>query len=55
MKVFEWELGTRGLRMLAAIWAGIPAEVTPRVVSRGVTSDPGVVSRCRHAAIETPF
>ena len=28
MKVVEWGLGTRGLRMLAAFWAGIPVEVT---------------------------
>ena len=24
VKLFKWGLGTRGLRMLAAFWAGIP-------------------------------
>ena len=46
VKVIESGLGTRGLRMLAAFWAGIPVEVT---------QEAGVVPRCRYAAIETPF
>ena len=28
VKVVEWGFGTRGLRMLAAFWVGIPLEVT---------------------------
>ena len=28
VKVVEWEFGTRGLRLLAAFWAGIPVKVT---------------------------
>ena len=28
VKVVEWGFGTRGLRMLAAFWAGIPVKVT---------------------------
>ena len=28
VKVVEWRFDTRGLRMLAAFWAGIPVEVT---------------------------
>jgi len=39
-------LTTRGLRMMAAFWAGIPVEVT---------QEAGVVPRCRRAAIGTPF
>ena len=27
VKVVEWRLGTRGLGMLAAFWAGIPVEL----------------------------
>ena len=42
----EWRLGTSGLGMVAAFWAGIPIEVTQKA---------GVVPRCRCAAIETPF
>ena len=40
VKVLEWGLGTGGLRMLAAFWAGIPTEVTqeagvvPRLYTR---------------------
>jgi len=46
VKGIEWRLGTRGLRRLAAFWAGIPVEVT---------QEAGVVPRCRNAAIGTPF
>ena len=46
VKGVEWVLGTRGLRMVAAFWAGIPVEVPQEV---------GVVPRCRYAAIGTPF
>ena len=28
VKVVEWGIGTRGLRMLAALWAGIPVKDT---------------------------
>ena len=42
----EWGLGMRGLRMVAAFWAGIPVEVT---------QEAGGVPRCRRAAIGTPF
>ena len=42
----EWGLGTRGLRMVAAFWAGIPVEITQQA---------GVVPRCRRVAIGTPF
>ena len=28
---FEWGLGTRGLRMVAAFWPGIPVEVTQEI------------------------
>ena len=36
VKVVDWGFGTRGLRMLAAFWAGIPAEDT---------QDTGIVPR----------
>ena len=36
VKVVEWGFVTRGLRIMAAFWAGIPVEVT---------QDAGVVSR----------
>ena len=39
-------LGRRGLRMVAAFWAGIPVEVT---------QEAGVVPRRKRAAIGTPF
>ena len=42
----EWGMVTRGLRMVAAFWAGIPVEVT---------QEAGVVPRCRCAVIEIPF
>ena len=42
----EWGLGTRGLRMVAAFWIGIPVEVI---------QEAGVVPRCRRAAVGTPF
>ena len=45
VKGFEWGLGTRGLRMVAAFWAGFPVEVT---------QETGVVPRCRGAAVRTP-
>ena len=46
IKGVEWGLGTRGLRIVVAFWASIPVEVT---------QEADVVSRCRHAAIDTPF
>ena len=46
VKRVEWGFGTRGLRIVAALWAGIPVGVTPEA---------GVVLRCRGAAIGTPF
>ena len=46
VKGVEWGLGTRGLRMLAAFWAGIPVEVT---------QEASLVPRCIRAAIGTPF
>jgi len=46
VKVVEWGLGTRGLRKVAAFWAGIPVEVK---------QEAGVVPRCRRAAIGTLF
>ena len=42
----EWGLGTRGLRIVAAFWAGIHVEFT---------KEAGVVARCRRAAIRTSF
>ena len=45
VKVVDWGLGMKGLRMIATFWVGIP-------VSSGKT---GIVSRCRHTAIGTPF
>ena len=42
----ELGLGTRGLRMVAAFWAGIPVEAT---------QEAGVIPRCRRGAIATPF
>jgi len=47
VKGVEWGLGTRGLRMVAAFWAGIPVEITP--------TGADVISRRRRAAIGTPF
>ena len=38
----EWGLGTKGLRLVAAFWVGIPVEVTQEAGSR-------------RAAIGTPF
>ena len=46
VKVVEWGLGYRGLRMVATFWAGIRVEVT---------QEARVVSRCRRAAIGTTF
>ena len=46
VKGVEWGLGTRGLRIVAAFWAGISVEVP---------QEANVVSSCRHAAIGTPF
>ena len=37
VKVVEWRLGTRGLRMVAMLWAGIPVEVI---------QEAGVVPQC---------
>ena len=45
-KRVEWGLGTRGLRMVVAIWAGIPVEVT---------QETDVLPRYTRAAIGTPF
>ena len=45
-KGVEWGLGTRGLRTVAAFWAGIPVEVI---------QEAGVVPRCIRATMETPF
>ena len=42
----EWVLGTRGLRMVVAFWAGILVEAT---------QEAGIVQRFRRAAIGTPF
>ena len=42
----EWGMVTRGLRMVAALWSGIPVEVT---------QEDGVVLRCIRAAIWIPF
>ena len=42
----EWGLGTRGLRMVAAFWAGIPIEITQKA---------GVILRCRRGVIGTPL
>ena len=33
VKGFEWELNTRGLRIVAAFWAGIPRSLQPRLYS----------------------
>ena len=44
VKAVELGLGTRGLRIMEAFWAGIPIEDT---------HEAGVVSRCRRAAIGT--
>ena len=46
VKGVQQGLDTRGLRIMAAIWAGIPVEVT---------EEAGVVLRCRRAATGTPF
>ena len=46
VKGVERGLGTRGLGIVAAFWAGIAAEVT---------QEAGVVPRCRRAASGTPF
>ena len=46
VKGVEWELGSRGLRMLALFWASIPVEVAQQA---------GVVPRCRQVAIGIPF
>ena len=46
VKGVELGFGTRGLRMVAAFWTGIPVEVT---------QETGVVLRCRRADIGTPF
>ena len=39
-------LGTRGLKMMAAFWAGIPVEVT---------REAGIVPRGKRVATGTPF
>ena len=41
-----WGLDTKGLRIVAAFWVGVPVEVT---------QDAGVVPHCRCAVIGTPF
>ena len=44
VKGVEWELGTRGLRIVSAFWPSVPVEVT---------NEDGLVPRCRLAAIGT--
>ena len=46
VKVVEWGLGTRGLRMVAAFSAGIPVKVT---------QEAGLVPRYRRTDNGTPF
>ena len=46
VKMVQWELGTKGLRMVVAFWDGIPVEITKEV---------GLVPRSRHATIGTAF
>ena len=46
VQVFEWGLCTKGLRMVAGFWAGIPVEIT---------QEAGLILRCRRAAIGSPF
>ena len=42
----EWGLGTRGLRMVAVFWTGIPVEVT---------QETSIVPRCIRAPIGAAF
>ena len=51
-KGVEWGSGTRGLRLVAAFWAGIPVSLAQ---TGEVTQEAGVVSRRRRAAIGTAF
>ena len=46
VKGVEWGLSKRGLRIVAAVWGGIPVEVTQK---------DGVVPRCRRTTIGTLF
>ena len=46
VKGVEWVVGTKGLRMVAAFWVGIPLEVT---------KEAGVVPHRKRTAIRTPF
>ena len=46
VKVVEYGLGTRGSRMVASFWDGIPLKIT---------QEAGVVSRYRLTAIGIPF
>ena len=46
VKGVVWGLGARGLKMVAAFWAGIPVEVT---------QEAAVDPRCRRVAIGTPL
>ena len=46
VKGVEWGLGTRGLRMVVAFWAGFQVEFTQKA---------SVVLRCRRATIGSPF
>ena len=48
VKGIEWGLGTRGLRMVAAYWAGMPVEV----VKTGGRRNPTLKTRCHwHGAL----
>ena len=46
VKEVKWGFGSKGLRIVAAFWAGIPVEVT---------QEAGIVPSCRRAAIGTRF
>ena len=46
VKGVEWGFGMRGLRMVAAFWAGIPEEVT---------QEGDIVPRRKRADFGTPF
>ena len=52
VKGVEWRLGLRGVRMVAAFWAGISVS-SAKIVE--VTQDAGVVPCRRRATIGTPL
>ena len=54
VKGVEWVMNTRSLRMVAAIWAGIPVSLG-YIAGAEVTQEAGVVPRRRRVAIGTPF